>query len=103
MTPKFNVYYELMTPEILDLDDEIHGLTPNETISAGYVAKNLSLRDAIHAVGGVCDKHDNWDGFTNLDYCVDDRGYTETRTLYLPDCITGSSARRIGRLLCITR
>jgi hypothetical protein len=102
MSTRCRVYYELTTPEVLDPQDEAHGLTPRETIECGYIAQDMSLRDAIHEVGGVCDKHDQWNGFTNLDYYVDERGNTETRSLYLPNHITRASARRVGRLLCVT-
>ena len=98
----YSVTYQLTQPEVLDPEDEAFGFRPHETIDSGYVAKPMSLRDAIAELGEVCCEHDGaWNWFRG--WLVLRNGYVETRSLHLPRNITGSSARRIGRLLGITR
>ena len=92
----FSVTYEIVTPESAENGD---------VAEAGFIAENVSLRDAIDAVGGVCYEHDgNYDWFTNHEYNLDyQTGAQESRSLHLPDGITGASRVRIGRLLGVNR
>ena len=92
----YSVTYDIVTPE-----SAIHG----DVAEAGYVAENVSLREAIREVGGVCFEHNgNYDWFTNYEYDLNySTGAQESRSLHLPDHITGASRVRIGRLLGVTR
>ena len=89
---KFSVTYEIVTPESAE-----HG----DTAEDGFIAENISLRDAIDEVGGVCDEHNgNCEWFTRYDYGTDYRtGARESRSLHVPDSVTNATRTRIGRLL----
>ena len=92
----YSVTYDIVTPESAEDGD---------VAEAGYVAENVSLRDAIDEVGGVCYDHNgSYDWFTNCEYGIDyQTGAQESRSLHLPDGITGASRGRIGRLLGVRR
>lgn len=100
---RFNVTFEIMTPESAEY---------GEPESRGFIAQNITLREAVGLVGGCAHEADTaplslsnaprW--FTNAEYGHGTREYFETgreesRSLHLPADITPSSALRIARLL----
>ena len=93
---RYSVTYDIVTPESAENGD---------VAEAGYVAEDVSLRDAIDAVGGVCYEHNGgYEWFTNCEYNLNyGTGAQESRSLHLPDGITGASRVRIGRLLGVRR
>ena len=95
-TNSYSVTYDIVTPESAENGD---------VAEAGYVAENVSLRDAIDEVGGVCYEHNGgYEWFTNCEYNLNyGTGTQESRSLHLPDGITGASRVRIGRLLGVRR
>ena len=95
-TNSYCVTYDIVTPESAENGD---------VAEAGYVAEDVSLRDAIDAVGGVCYEHNGgYEWFTNCEYNLNyGTGAQESRSLHLPDGITGASRVRIGRLLGVRR
>ena len=95
-TNSYSVTYDIVTPESAENGD---------VAEAGYVAEDVSLRDAIAAVGGVCYEHNGgYEWFTNCEYNLNyGTGAQESRSLHLPDGITGASRVRIGRLLGVRR
>ena len=59
-TNSYSVTYDIVTPESAENGD---------VAEAGYVAEDVSLRDAIDAVGGVCYEHNGgYEWFTNCEY-----------------------------------
>ena len=95
---RFSVTFETITPESAEF---------GETASAGYLAENVSLGEAIDIMGtgqnGI--EADSWPVYyprwftaytTNEDYHT---GETENRSLHIPDGVTAASRRRIARLL----
>ena len=95
-TNSYSVTYDIVTPESAENGD---------VAEAGYVAEDVSLRDAIDAVGGVCYEHNGgYEWFTNCEYNLNyGTGAQGSRSLHLPDGITGASRVRIGRLLGVRR
>ena len=95
-TNSYSGTYDIVTPESAENGD---------VAEAGYVAEDVSLRDAIDAVGGVCYEHNGgYEWFTNCEYNLNyGTGAQESRSLHLPDGITGASRVRIGRLLGVRR
>ena len=95
-TISYSVTYDIVTPESAENGD---------VAEAGYVAEDVSLRDAIDAGGGVCYEHNGgYEWFTNCEYNLNyGTGAQESRSLHLPDGITGASRVRIGRLLGVRR
>lgn len=94
--PKFDVAYEIWTPE-----DVEHG----ETRNRGFVAEDVSLREAIAAIGHHAHEADCWPvrhprWFTNDEYDQNYRtGANESRSLHIPESVTEASRMRIARLL----
>jgi hypothetical protein len=101
---KFNVYYEIVTPESAEQGD---------VDERGEIATGLSLREAIAAVnetrtslvGGVecIEASDSRVGdarwFTVTNGMEFETGAVESRSLHIPDHVTPASRRRIARLL----
>jgi hypothetical protein len=95
---KFNVTYETITEESAE-----HG----DTADAGFLAENVSLREAIDDLG--C----GGEGMEANEYPVSDprwvtayrtdedyrTGEVENRSLHFPDNMTASSKLRVCRLL----
>lgn len=84
--------------------------------NSGFIAQNVSLRDAIDYVNQTRSSHcsqqcieandsriDNAEWFTVYNSMDWDDGRTENRSLHIPDSVTGASRRRIARLLGISR
>jgi hypothetical protein len=100
--PKFSVTYERYLPH--PDDEEVC-----EADERGFVLEDVSLREAVKAVGYVCLEADEWPvhaprWFTNHEYGNGTREYfeqgiSETRSLHVPDGVTAASRRRIARLL----
>jgi len=101
--PKFNVTYEIVTPESAEFGD---------AEERGFVAKGVSLREAVDLIGGFAHSADTWPctlanpprWFTNEAYNEGTREYfefgrEERRSLHLPWNVTPSSAIRVARLL----
>jgi hypothetical protein len=97
-TNSFSVTYDIVTPESAEEGDYAE---------SGFLAENVSLREAIDLLGGCASEADcspfsvtcppRW--FTlygSMDYRS---GETESRSLHLPAGTTPSSALRIARLL----
>jgi len=100
---KFNVTYEIITEESSE---------NGETEEIGFVVENVKLREAIDLVTSTesphCSQsaieandslveHARWfTVYNSADYIT---GKTENRALHLPENTTGSSRRRIARLL----
>ena len=100
----FNVTFERFFPH--EPEEDIC-----EADESGFEAENVSLRDAIKYAGGI---RGNWEAnewpirsprwFTNASYndgtCeFYEQGITESRSLHIPEHVTGASRRRIARLL----
>jgi hypothetical protein len=100
----FNVTYEIATPE---------SASEGEWDERGFIAVNVSLREAVryvqetrtNAVSGVeCIETDScpavaprWVTVINgVEYLT---GAQESRSLHIPENVTGASARRIARLV----
>jgi hypothetical protein len=94
----FNVTYETITPESAEYGD---------TESAGFLFENVSLREAIDAMGypgdgceaNECPVNDpRWITAyrVNEDYAT---GETENRSLHFPEEMTAASKRRLCKLL----
>src|SRR5690606_18229007 len=74
--PKFNVTYEIVTPESAEVGD---------AAERGFVAKGVSLREAVDLIGGVAHSADTWPctlanpprWFTNEAYNEGTREYFE--------------------------
>ena len=92
---QFSVTYEIVTSESAEDGD---------VAEDGYVAENVSLRDAIDDVGGVCYEHNgSYEWFTNHEYNLDyQTGAQESRSLHMPDNATPASCDRVARLLLPT-
>lgn len=92
----FNVTYEIVTPESAEYGD---------AEERGFIAENVSLREAIDLIGNRADEadcypvnHPRW--FTNYEYNEDyTTGARESRSIHLPNHLTESSRQRIRRLL----
>lgn len=102
----FNVTYEIVTPESAE-----HG----DCEDCGFVAEGLGLREAIETVCATessqceqsaieCDSSPvsaqfppRW--ITVYNGAAWDTGRAESRSLHLPDGVTGSSTIRIARLI----
>lgn len=97
--PTFNVTYEIMNEADFEHDE-----CPDPRDS-GFAEENVSLREAIAAVGHYAPEpsdsrvsHARW--FTNDEYGHCYRtGDRESRSLHLPEHITPASRVRIARLL----
>ena len=95
---KFNVTYETITPESAE-----HG----DTADAGFLAENVSLREAIDGLGygeaGVeANEYPVFDPRWITAYRTDEdyrTGEVENRSLHFPDTMTASSKLRVCRLL----
>lgn len=104
MQLRFNVTYEIVTPESAACGD-IEEL--------GFIAKNCTLRDAINRVfetrtsqcsGVECAEANEspvraprWvTVYNGVEYLT---SAYESRSLHIPDTVTPSSARRLARLL----
>lgn len=100
-TNNYSVTYEIVTPEFAEDGSDLE----MEDFACGFVAEDISLRDAIDAVGGGCHEHNGgYEWFTNCEYNLNyGTGAQESRSLHLPDGITGASRVRIGRLLGVRR
>jgi len=94
--PKFNVTYEIVTPESAE-----HG----DADERGFYLQNVSLSEAIdalehcHVEADCCPvSSPRWFTAYNVseDYIT---GGIESRSLHLPDSITESSRMRIARLI----
>lgn len=93
---KFNVTYEMITPESAEYGD---------VADAGFVLENATLRDALDAFGpwghveaNECPVHaPRWFTGYGEEDCI--TGEVENRSLHLPDSLTNSSRIRIARLL----
>jgi hypothetical protein len=100
----FNVTYETVTPESAE---------QGECDDRGFIAENVSLREAVHYVqdtrtnhvDGVeaieCDSspavRPRWVTIVNgMEY---ETGAQESRSLHIPEQVTDATARRIARLL----
>jgi hypothetical protein len=88
---KFNVTYEIVTPESAENGDF------EET---GFELKDATLREAVGIVGRrSCEDSGRW--FTQADGSTDYRTGANTRySLHPPDSITASSYARLRRILC---
>ncbi len=96
---KFNVTYEIVTPESAEY---------GEAEECGFIAEDVDLREAFCLVGHMAIEADSWPTsldnpprwLTNYEFNENyTTGARESRSLHLPDTITGSSAMRIARLL----
>ena len=101
---KFNVTYEIITPESAE-----HG----DIEDCGFVAENISLRSAISLAFETESSH--CDGIAAVEAnehpVIEPRwftiynganyitGGTENRSLHIPDYVSGASRRRIARLI----
>jgi len=94
--PKFDVTYEIWTPEDYEAGD---------TNDRGFISEDVSLREAVREVGYRADEADcypvhdlRW--LTNYEYDENFRtGARESRSLHIPDSVTSASRLRIARLL----
>ncbi len=102
--PLFNVTYEIVTPESAE-DGEVE--------DCGFEAENVSLRDALDVVqqtrtsrcGGIeaIEANDSdprrarW--ITIYNGMEFETGARESRSLHIPDTVTGASRLRIARLM----
>jgi len=104
---QFSVTYEIVTPESAEAGD---------ADERGFIGRGLDLRDAIDAVtatrtnevnGIECiepsDSHGEFRWLTVYNGMEFKTGACESRSLHIPDNVTGHSRRRIARLLGITR
>jgi len=104
MTMRFNVTFEIVTPESAE-----HG----DAAECGFIARGLRLREALGAVTGtrtsraggvICIEADNgkpdassrW--LTVYNGMEFETGAFENRSLHIPDSVTGASRQRIARL-----
>jgi len=98
--PKFNVTFEIVTPE---------SAAEGDAAERGFVAENVSLREAYKAIGCYALKADEWPvrsprWFTNFEYDEDfQTGARESRSLHLPNHLTEASRMRIARLLGVVK
>lgn len=99
---KFNVTYEIVTPESAE-----HG----DAAERGFISEGVSLRDAFADLNAT--RTNQVDGIEAIEAdsspCVAPRwitvyngtefrtGATESRSLHIPDNVTAASARRIAR------
>lgn len=94
--PLFNVTYEITTHESAE-----HG----DAEERGFVAEDVSLREAIGYMGHRADTADCWPiqsprWFTNDDFDENfQTGARESRSLHMPDNLSEASRQRIRRLL----
>lgn len=97
---KFNVTYEIWTPEDCEIGD---------TDDRGFVVEGVSLREAVREIGHYALEADcypvsspRW--FTNFEYDEDFKtGARESRSLHLPNHLTEASRMRIARLLGVVK
>lgn len=102
--PLFSVTYEIVTPESAE---------DGEAAERGYIAENVSLRDAVkdfhatrtchvdsrEAIEADCSPmhRPRWVTVTNgIEFLT---GEQESRSIHFPERITAASARRLARLL----
>lgn len=96
--PKFNVTYDIVTPESAE-----HG----DIAEDGFIAENVGLRDAIDAlfetrtrrVDGISYAESGDSYFTVGNGMEIETGAHETRRLHFPQSTTDSTWHRIARLL----
>lgn len=102
--PLFNVTYEIVTPESAE-DGEVE--------ECGFEAENVSLRDALDVVQqtrtNLCDgveaiepsdsdvRRARW--ITVYNGMEFETGARESRSLHIPDSVTGASRVRIARIM----
>ena len=102
----FSVTYEILTEESIE-----HG----EAEESGFVAENISLREAIDLVQKTESNHCSQSGIEPSDSRVDCarwftvynsadyiNGNIENRSLHIPDHVTPASRKRIARLLGVS-
>ncbi len=102
---KFNVTYEICTPESVE---------NGESEENGFIAEGVSLRDALEYVNETESCHCNQTDICASSYPVDDArwvtvynssnyltGVTENRSIHFPDAMTVSSRKRVMRLMGI--
>lgn len=101
--PKFNVTYEIVTEESAEYGD---------AEERGFIAESVSLREALTLVYNTrTNRVDCGDGAEASDSRMEsarwiivhngmeyETGARESRSLHIPDSVTGSSRRRIARL-----
>lgn len=99
----FNVTYEIITEESAEDGD---------SAECGFIAENVSLREAIDSVMQTESSHCSQSGVEASDsYVSEARWFTvynsanylsgeiENRALHIPDSVTPASRKRIARLL----
>lgn len=95
---KFNVTYELVAPESSELGD---------CAEQGFALKDAGLRDAIDSLFETRTSRVDGIAFGEADYgsarigngMEFETGANETRTLHMPQHVTGSSRGRVLRLI----
>jgi hypothetical protein len=100
---QFHVTYEIVTEASADDGD---------CEDCGFVAENISLREAIDLVNATESSHCEQSGIEANDSCISNarwitvynsadwiEGRAESRSLHIPDNATAASRRRIARLL----
>lgn len=94
--PKFNVTYEIVTPE---------SAAEGDAEERGFISEDVSLREAVRDLGGTAYEANEWPvtsprWFTNSEYNEDYKtGGRESRSLHIPETVTTASRLRIARLL----
>ena len=97
--PKFNVTYEIVTEESAE-----HG----DADERGFISQDVSLRQALEdvfktrtshcdGITGIEDNNGAW--FTVYNGMEFLTGAHESRSIHMPDNITGSSISRIAKLM----
>ena len=94
--PKFNVTFEIVTPESAEFGD---------AADRGFLVQDVSFRDAMERLGADgchveadCCPVENPSWFTAYSETDGDENQ-ESRSLHLPNSLTESSRLRIARLL----
>ena len=101
---RFSVTFEIITPESAE-----HG----DSADAGFIARDLRLREALEAVTGTrtsrvsgvdCVEANDSDvraarWFTVYNGQEFETGANESRSLHIPDSVTGASRARLARLI----
>jgi hypothetical protein len=97
---KFDVTYEIWTPEDCEIGD---------TDDRGFVVESVSLREAMSEMEYHADAADCWPvqaprWFTHSNYDENfETGARESRSLHLPNHLTEASRMRIARLLGVVK